>query len=111
MANATKARSEPDLTGTAPAKSLGMPAMRSYLAATRNFASGEESPVGFFEQTLALFEEWEPRIGAYVCTNLPAARRILALITRATPHVSFRDPLRRQPSREGRAAMRSARIE
>jgi Asp-tRNA(Asn)/Glu-tRNA(Gln) amidotransferase A subunit family amidase len=51
-----------------------MPAMRSYLAATRNFVSGEESPIQFFEQTLALFEQWEPRIGAFVCTNLPAAR-------------------------------------
>jgi Asp-tRNA(Asn)/Glu-tRNA(Gln) amidotransferase A subunit family amidase len=48
--------------------------MRSYLAATRNFASGKETPVQFFEQALSLFEQWEPRIGAFVCTNLPAAR-------------------------------------
>jgi len=74
MSNATKARSEPDLTGTAQAGPPGMPAMRSYLAATRNFASGKETPIQFFEQSLALFEQWEPRIGAFVCTNLPAAR-------------------------------------
>jgi Asp-tRNA(Asn)/Glu-tRNA(Gln) amidotransferase A subunit family amidase len=70
MAKATEARSEPGLTGTSP----GMPAMRSYLAATQRFASGEATPLQFFEQTLALLEEWEPRIGAFVCTNLPAAR-------------------------------------
>jgi Asp-tRNA(Asn)/Glu-tRNA(Gln) amidotransferase A subunit family amidase len=74
MANATIPRTEPELTGTAATASPGMPAMRSYLAATRNFASGKETPVQFFEQSLALFEQWEPRIGAFVCTNLPAAR-------------------------------------
>jgi Asp-tRNA(Asn)/Glu-tRNA(Gln) amidotransferase A subunit family amidase len=74
MANATIPRTEPELTRTAATASPGMPAMRSYLAATRNFASGKETPVQFFEQSLALFEQWEPRIGAFVCTNLLAAR-------------------------------------
>jgi Asp-tRNA(Asn)/Glu-tRNA(Gln) amidotransferase A subunit family amidase len=50
------------------------PVMRSYLAATPNFASGSETPRQFLEQSLALLESWEPRIGAFVCTNLPAAR-------------------------------------
>jgi Asp-tRNA(Asn)/Glu-tRNA(Gln) amidotransferase A subunit family amidase len=50
------------------------PAMRSYLAATRNFASGNATPRRFLERSLELLESWEPRIGAFVCTNLPAAR-------------------------------------
>ncbi len=50
------------------------PAMRSYLAATRNFASGNATPRQFLERSLELLEIWEPRIGAFVCTNLPDAR-------------------------------------
>jgi len=50
------------------------PAMRSYLAATRNFASGNATPRQFLERSLELLESWEPRIGAFVCTDLPAAR-------------------------------------
>ncbi|HEV2623893.1 MAG TPA: hypothetical protein VGV62_02045, partial [Xanthobacteraceae bacterium] len=50
------------------------PAMRSYLAATRNFASGNATPRQFLERSLELLDSWEPRIGAFVCTNLPAAR-------------------------------------
>ena len=50
------------------------PAMRPYLAATRNFASGRATPRQFLEQSLELLETWEPRIGAFVCTNLPDAR-------------------------------------
>ncbi len=50
------------------------PVMRPYLAATRNFASGKETPRQFLERSLALLDEWEPRIGAFVHANLPAAR-------------------------------------
>jgi Asp-tRNA(Asn)/Glu-tRNA(Gln) amidotransferase A subunit family amidase len=50
------------------------PAMRSYLAASRNFASSNATPRQFLERSLELLESWEPRIGAFVCTNLPAAR-------------------------------------
>jgi Asp-tRNA(Asn)/Glu-tRNA(Gln) amidotransferase A subunit family amidase len=50
------------------------PAMRSYLAATRNFASSNTTPRQFLERSLELLESWEPRIGAFVCTDLPAAR-------------------------------------
>src|SRR5580658_9563902 len=50
------------------------PVMRPYLAAAQNFASGKETPREFLERSLALFEQWEPRIGAFVCTNVPAAR-------------------------------------
>jgi Asp-tRNA(Asn)/Glu-tRNA(Gln) amidotransferase A subunit family amidase len=50
------------------------PVMRPYLAATQSFASGKQTPREFLEQSLALLEQWEPRIGAFVCTNIPAAR-------------------------------------
>jgi Asp-tRNA(Asn)/Glu-tRNA(Gln) amidotransferase A subunit family amidase len=50
------------------------PVMRPYLAAAQSFASGARTPRQFLEDSLALLEQWEPRIGAFVCTNLPAAR-------------------------------------
>jgi Asp-tRNA(Asn)/Glu-tRNA(Gln) amidotransferase A subunit family amidase len=50
------------------------PAMRPYLAATGDFTSGARTPRQFLEDALALLDQWEPRIGAFVCTNLPAAR-------------------------------------
>ena len=50
------------------------PVARPYLAAAKNFASGAQTPREFLEQSLALFDSWEPRIGAFVCTNLPDAR-------------------------------------
>jgi len=51
------------------------PAVRPYLAATRSFISGGATPRQFLEESLELLESWEPRIGAFVCTNLPAARK------------------------------------
>jgi Asp-tRNA(Asn)/Glu-tRNA(Gln) amidotransferase A subunit family amidase len=57
-----------------PAPEQTKPVMRSYLAATKGFTSGAQTPRQFLEQSLALLEQWEPRIGAFVCTNLPAAR-------------------------------------
>ncbi|HUC49045.1 MAG TPA: amidase [Xanthobacteraceae bacterium] len=50
------------------------PALRPYLAAAKTFASGAQTPRQFLERSLELFEWWEPRIGAFVCTGLPAAR-------------------------------------
>jgi Asp-tRNA(Asn)/Glu-tRNA(Gln) amidotransferase A subunit family amidase len=50
------------------------PVMRPYLAVARNFASGKDTPRQFLEQSINLLELWEPRIGAFVCTNLPQAR-------------------------------------
>ncbi len=50
------------------------PVMRSYLAATPDFASGKSTPRQFLETSLELLDSWEPRIGAFVTTNLPAAR-------------------------------------
>jgi len=48
--------------------------MRSYLAARKEFAAGARTPRQFLEDSLSLLEQWEPRIGAFVCTNLPDAR-------------------------------------
>jgi Asp-tRNA(Asn)/Glu-tRNA(Gln) amidotransferase A subunit family amidase len=50
------------------------PVMRPYLAAAKEFVSGADTPRQFLERSLELFALWEPRIGAFVCTNLPAAR-------------------------------------
>jgi Asp-tRNA(Asn)/Glu-tRNA(Gln) amidotransferase A subunit family amidase len=50
------------------------PVMRSYLAVAHEFASGKQTPRQFLEDSLALLDQWEPRIGAFVCTNLPEAR-------------------------------------
>ena len=50
------------------------PAMRPYLAATRNFAAGGVTPRQFLEESLELLDAWESRVGAFVCTNLPNAR-------------------------------------
>ena len=43
------------------------PIMRPYLAAAQNFASGKETPRQFLEKSLELLDQWEPRIGAFVC--------------------------------------------
>jgi Asp-tRNA(Asn)/Glu-tRNA(Gln) amidotransferase A subunit family amidase len=50
------------------------PATRSYLAANADFASRRETPRQFLERSLELLNYWEPQIGAFVVTALPAAR-------------------------------------
>ncbi|HTZ00752.1 MAG TPA: amidase family protein, partial [Xanthobacteraceae bacterium] len=50
------------------------PALRPYLAATRDFAAGRQTPRQFLERSLELLADWEPRIGAFVTTDIPAAR-------------------------------------
>src|SRR4029077_10113473 len=66
---------------THPTKDMSMlapdqtkPMMRPYLAAAQNFAAGKATPREVLEKSLALLDQWEPRIGAFVCTNVPAAR-------------------------------------
>ncbi len=49
--------------------------MRPSLAAAKDFASGRQTPQQFLEGSFALLDQWEPRIGAFVCTNLPNMRR------------------------------------
>jgi Asp-tRNA(Asn)/Glu-tRNA(Gln) amidotransferase A subunit family amidase len=48
--------------------------MQPFLPATADFASGKDSPREFLERRIADLEAWEPRIGAFVTLNLPAAR-------------------------------------
>jgi len=50
------------------------PVMRPYLVAAQKFSSGKQTPREFLEESLTLLEQWEPKIGAFVCTNVPAAR-------------------------------------
>jgi Asp-tRNA(Asn)/Glu-tRNA(Gln) amidotransferase A subunit family amidase len=50
------------------------PVKRPFLTAAKNFAAGTQTPREFLEQSLALLDSWEPRVGAFVCTNLPEAR-------------------------------------
>jgi Asp-tRNA(Asn)/Glu-tRNA(Gln) amidotransferase A subunit family amidase len=66
------------------------PIMRPYLKAAQNFAAGKETPREFLEKSLALLDQWEPRIGAFVCTNVPAAR---AAADRATERWRAGKPL------------------
>src|ERR1700680_3921067 len=66
------------------------PVMRPYLAAAQNFASGKETPREFLEKSLALLERWEPKIGAFVCTSVTAAR---AAAVRAPPRGRAGKPL------------------
>ncbi len=66
------------------------PIMRPYLAAAKNFASGKATPREFLDKSLELLDQWEPRIGAFVCTNVPAAR---AAADRATARWRAGKPL------------------
>jgi Asp-tRNA(Asn)/Glu-tRNA(Gln) amidotransferase A subunit family amidase len=50
------------------------PTLRSYLAVAEEFASGAQTPRQFLERSLELLDAWEPQIGAFVATALPAAR-------------------------------------
>ncbi|MGA9428518.1 MAG: amidase family protein, partial [Xanthobacteraceae bacterium] len=50
------------------------PTLRSYLAVAKEFASGAQTPRQFLERSLELLDTWEPQIGAFVATALPAAR-------------------------------------
>jgi Asp-tRNA(Asn)/Glu-tRNA(Gln) amidotransferase A subunit family amidase len=57
-----------------PVSEQTKPILRPFLAAAKAFASGAQTPRQFLERSLELFDLWEPKIGAFVCTNLPAAR-------------------------------------
>jgi Asp-tRNA(Asn)/Glu-tRNA(Gln) amidotransferase A subunit family amidase len=57
-----------------PTSEQSKPVLRPYLTAAKAFASGAETPRQFLERSLELFDLWEPKIGAFVCTGLPAAR-------------------------------------
>jgi len=62
---------EHDSHGSYTMSASKQPVMRSFLAATPDFASGKTTPRQFLERSLELLGHWEPRIGAFVCTDLP----------------------------------------
>ena len=57
------------------------PVRISYLAAQNAFAAGTDTPSDFLERCLATLAEREPTVGAFVTTNLPAARTAAAQST------------------------------
>jgi len=64
-----------------PASEQIKPVMRSYFAATAEFASGRATPRQFLERSLELLHEWEPQIGAFVVTEVEVARAAAELST------------------------------
>jgi Asp-tRNA(Asn)/Glu-tRNA(Gln) amidotransferase A subunit family amidase len=53
---------------------MSKPTAQSYLAAQAAFRSGADTPRDFLERCLARMDEWEPKIQAFVSTNIPGAR-------------------------------------
>lgn len=50
------------------------PQAKPFLGAAAQFASGQDSPRAFLERCLDALATWEPKIGAFVHTNLDGAR-------------------------------------
>src|SRR5688572_16736070 len=53
---------------------IGKPQARSYFAAAQAFRDGADTPRAFLERCIATIEALDPQVGAFVATNLPAAR-------------------------------------
>jgi Asp-tRNA(Asn)/Glu-tRNA(Gln) amidotransferase A subunit family amidase len=54
------------------------PTQRSYFASTSAFRDGADSPSAFLERCIEAIEAYEPQVGAFVATNLDAARAAAA---------------------------------
>ena len=50
------------------------PQVKPYLAVTAQFAQGDDTPRDYLERCLDALAVWEPKIGAFVHTNLEGAR-------------------------------------
>ena len=50
------------------------PRMQPFLPATADFTNSKDSPRAFLERCIVDLGAWEPKIGAFVALNLPAAR-------------------------------------
>jgi len=50
------------------------PQMRPFAAAAKLFASGDDTPRAYLERCIDTFDVWEPKIGAFVHTNIEGAR-------------------------------------
>ena len=53
---------------------IGKPQTRSYFVAAQTFRDGTDTPRAFLERCIATIEALDPQVGAFVATNLPAAR-------------------------------------
>ena len=51
-----------------------IPTVRPFLRNSTAFLMGKDTPRAFLERCLEAYAAWEPEIGAFVHTNLPAAR-------------------------------------
>src|SRR6266542_1883421 len=57
-----------------PVPEIGKPQARSYFAAAQAFRDGTDTPRAFLERCIATIEALDLQVGAFVATNLPAAR-------------------------------------
>src|SRR5690348_9775697 len=55
--------------------SIERPSAQPFLSAAKRFESGEDTPRALLERCLALFDTWEPQIGAFVHVNIAGARQ------------------------------------
>ena len=59
-----------------------VPQARPFLAATAKFVSGDDTPSAYLERCLDAAATWEPKIGAFVHTNIDGARAAADASTR-----------------------------
>jgi len=51
-----------------------VPQAKPFLAAAGQFAGGQDTPRAYLERCLETLAAWEPKIGAFVCTNIDGSR-------------------------------------
>jgi len=51
-----------------------VPQAKPFLAAAGQFAGGQDTPRAYLERCLETLAAWEPKIGAFVCTNIEGSR-------------------------------------
>ena len=51
-----------------------VPQAKPFLAAAAQFAGGQDTPRAYLERCLETLAAWEPKIGAFVCTNIDGSR-------------------------------------
>ena len=51
-----------------------VPQAKPFLAAAAQFAGGQDTPRAYLERCLETLAAWEPKIGAFVCTNIEGSR-------------------------------------
>jgi Asp-tRNA(Asn)/Glu-tRNA(Gln) amidotransferase A subunit family amidase len=53
-----------------------MPKVRPFLVAAARFGSGDDTPRAFLERCLDAYAAWEPKLGAFVRTDIDGARAV-----------------------------------